>query len=79
MHAETGKKRCQVPGIYHMLNRGNWRETLFPKTQDFEAFERMIAEALERSRIQLFSYCVLPNHWHLVVRPEVDREMGRFG
>lgn len=71
----------EAKGIYHMLNRGNRREMLFHKTEGFEAFERMIAEALERSRIKFFSnsYCLLPNHWHLVVRPDVDGEMGRFG
>jgi putative transposase len=62
-----------------MLNRGNRREPVFHKTEDFEAFERMMVESLERSRIKLFAYCLLPNHWHMVVSPEVDGEMGRFG
>lgn len=69
----------EARGIYHMLNRGNRRERIFHKQEDFEAFERIMAEALERSRIKLFAYCLLPNHWHMVVSPEVDGEMGRFG
>ncbi len=69
----------EANGIYHMLNRGNRREPLFHKTEDFEAFERMMVEAIERSRIKLYAYCLMPNHWHLVVSPEVDGEMGRFG
>ena len=69
----------EANGIYHMLNRGNRRAPIFLKSEDFEAFERMMAEALERSRIKLFAYCLLPNHWHMVVSPEVDGEMGRFG
>ncbi len=69
----------EANGIYHMLNRGNRREPIFHKTEDFEAFERMMVEALERSQIKLFAYCLLPNHWHMVVSPEVDGEMGRFG
>lgn len=69
----------EANGIYHMLNRGNRREPIFHKKADFEAFERMMVEALERSQVQLFAYCLLPNHWHLVVRPEVDGEMARFG
>ena len=69
----------EANGIYHMLNRGNRREPVFHKTEDFEAFERMMVEAMERLQIKLFAYCLLPNHWHLVVSPEVDGEMGRFG
>ena len=38
----------EANGSYHMLNRGNRRELLFHKTEDFEAFERMMAEAIER-------------------------------
>ena len=74
-------KRSDVAGaIYHMLNRANRRSTIFHKDDDFEAFERIMAEALERCpELQLFAYCLMPNHWHLVVRPLVDGEMGRFG
>ena len=39
----------------------------------------MMVEAIERSQIRLFAYCLRPNHWHMVVGPEVDGEMGRFG
>ena len=63
----------------HMLNRGNRREPFFHRTEDFEAFERIMVEAIERSHIKLYVYCLMPNHWHRVVSPEVDGEMGRFG
>ena len=69
----------EANGIYHMLNRANRREPFFLKTEDYEAFERILAAAVARSRIKFFAYCLMPNHWHLVVRPEVDGEMGRFG
>ena len=36
----------EANGIYHMLNRGNRREPFFHKTEDFEAFERMMVEAM---------------------------------
>jgi len=62
-----------------MLNRANRRVPFFVKPEDYEAFERILSAGLERSRIKLFAYCLLPNHWHLVVSPEVDGEMGRFG
>ena len=66
----------EADGIYHLLNRSNRREPFFYETEDFEAFERMMVEAMERSQIKLFAYCRLPNHWHMVVSPEVEWEMG---
>jgi putative transposase len=65
-------------GLYHALNRGNARQDIFRKDADFEAFERILAEALERYRVQLFAYQLMSNHWHLVLRPLADGEMSRF-
>jgi putative transposase len=64
--------------LYQALNRGNARAAIFHKDADYEAFERIIADGLARYAVQLFSYQLLPNHWHLVVRPEQDGEMSRF-
>ena len=61
-----------------MLNRGNRRDKLFFKDADYEAFERVLTEAVARHQLDLFCFCVLPNHWHLCVRPRVDGEMSRF-
>ena len=53
---------------------------IFHKEPDYEAFERILEEALERSpQLHLYAYCLMPNHWHLVVSPQIDGEMGRFG
>jgi len=64
--------------IYHALNRGNARNPIFFKDGDYEAFERVIAEALERSQVDLYSYQWMPNHWHMVVSPRVDGAMSEF-
>jgi putative transposase len=64
--------------VYHVLNRGNARMRLFHKPADYEAFERVLAESLERYPIDLFTYCVMPNHWHLVVRPRTAEALGRW-
>jgi len=73
------QKRLDVAGgIYHALNRGNAREEIFHKPEDFAAFERVLGEGLERYDVQLFAYTLMPNLWHLVVRPQKDCEMGRM-
>ena len=53
--------------IYHVLNRGNARTTIFRNDGDFTAFEQVLSEALERvPGVRLLAYCLMPNHWHLV-------------
>jgi len=64
--------------VYHVLNRANARMTIFEKDGDYEAFERVLAAAVERTQTRLLAYCVLGNHWHLVVWPEQDGELSRF-
>jgi putative transposase len=64
--------------IYHVLNRGNGRMRIFHKAGDFEAFEHVLAEGLDRYPVKLLTYCLMPNHWHLVVRPSTDEALGRY-
>ncbi|REK18985.1 MAG: hypothetical protein DWQ37_02670 [Planctomycetota bacterium] len=64
--------------IYHVLNRGNGRMRLFHKPEDYQAFERVLAEGLERYPLDLLAYCVMPNHWHLVARPHTVEALGRW-
>lgn len=61
-----------------MLNRANLRATIFHKDQDYDAFVSILVEAIEKFDLRLFSFCLMPNHWHLCVSPNVDGEMGRF-
>ncbi len=72
-------KRAAIGGlIYHVLNRANARMTIFYKQDDYEAFERTLEEAVERTGTRLLSYCLMPNHWHLVVNPIQDGELSQF-
>ena len=64
--------------IYHVLNRGNARMTIFEKDGDYEAFERILEEAIERYGTDVLAWCLMPNHWHMVVKPHEDGELSRF-
>jgi putative transposase len=68
----------EAGGLYHALNRGNLRAEIFKKQDDYFAFEKILAEALAIHQVQLFGYLLMPNHYHLVLRPLVDGEMSRF-
>ena len=63
---------------YHALNRGNRRAAVFHKPQDYDAFVETIAEACQRVPVDLLGYCVMPNHFHLVLRPHADGDLGRW-
>lgn len=70
-----------APGgyVYHVLNRAVGRMTLFEKDGDYQAFERVLVETCERSpRVGLLAYCVMPNHWHLLVRPTRAGALSEF-
>jgi putative transposase len=66
--------------VYHVLNRANARLPIFHKDADYEAFERILAEALDHvPGMRLLAYCLMPNHWHLVLWPRKDGELSDFG
>jgi len=62
--------------VYHVLNRGVGRMKLFEKDDDYIAFEKVLEEAWERTEIRILSYCVMPNHWHLLLWPRQDGELS---
>jgi putative transposase len=59
--------------IYHVLNRGNGRMRIFHDPADYEGFEQLLTDGLARFPVDLFTYCLMPNHWHLVLRPRTDQ------
>src|SRR5271157_2803238 len=64
--------------VYHVLNRGNGRLRLFHEEGDYDAFERLQVEGLKCYPVDLLTYRLMLNHWHLVVRPRTDVELGRL-
>jgi putative transposase len=65
-----------APGlIYHVLNRGNGRTLIFRKTGDFQAFLKILTEGLKRFDVELLAWCLMGNHWHLVLRPRRARQL----
>ena len=69
---------CPAGVCFHVLNRAVARLPLFEKPEDYEAFERVIEEAFRREKLPIFSYCVMPNHWHFVVRPRTKHQVTGF-
>jgi putative transposase len=64
--------------VYHTLNRANARLTIFEDDGHFAAFERILAEAVTRYAMRLLAYCLMPNHFHLLVWPRGDADLCQF-
>jgi putative transposase len=62
------KLRVQYPGaIYHVMNRGDRREAIFEDDQDRYRFLKCLGEACDKTGWQVHAYCLMSNHFHLVV------------
>ena len=64
--------------IYHTLNRANARLAIFEDDEDYAAFERVLAQAIARDGMRLLAYCLMPNHFHLLLWPREDGDLPRF-
>ncbi len=73
------RTRCSDAGyVYHVLNRAVGRATIFEKAADYAAFEKILAQASARFAMPVLSYAIMPNHWHLVVKPEHDGTLSKY-
>ena len=62
------KPRIQYPGaIYHVMSRGDRREDIFLDDVDRYDFLKTLAEACQKTSWQVHAYCLMKNHFHLVV------------
>jgi len=66
--------------VYHILNRANARMKIFANGADYAAFERVLEEAHARESLRILAYCLMPNHWHMVVWPKrgADGQVSEF-
>jgi putative transposase len=61
-----------------VLNRGARRLALFEDDSDYRAFMFCVWEALQKVPVRLLAYCIMPNHFHLVVQPVADGQLSSF-
>ena len=60
--------RIQYPGaIYHVLSRGDRRESIFRNDADRKLFLELLTQVCGRTGWQIHAYCLMDNHFHLVV------------
>ena len=64
--------------IYHVLNRANFRSRLFRKAAHYQDFLAIVKESLNFVPMRILAYCLMPNHWHLVLYPRADGDLSKF-
>ena len=64
--------------VYHALNRANFRSALFKKEGHYQDFLAIVKESLDFVPMRILAYCLMPNHWHLVLYPREDGDLSKF-
>ncbi|MDD5721238.1 MAG: transposase [Candidatus Pacebacteria bacterium] len=64
--------------LYHVINRANARLPIFFKEEDFELFVSILEDAQKKYDMRIIAYCLMPNHFHLVLYPRQDNDLQKF-
>jgi len=73
------QSRIDIAGeVYHVINRANARTWIFETDGDYNAVLESLEETIKKVPLDIFSFCIMSNHWHFSVRPKSDGDMGRF-
>jgi putative transposase len=51
---------------------------IFRKAGDYDAFVTLMIDAKDRADVEIFGFCLMPNHWHLVLRPKRDCDLADY-
>ena len=70
------RPRVVAPGVpHHVTQRGNRRQQTFFGEADYQACMELMAEWCEREGVQIWAYCLMPSHVHLVAVPETPESL----
>lgn len=70
--------RVVIPGIpHHVTQRGNRRERTFFEEEDYALYLDLLADAAQRAQAEIWSYCLMPNHVHIVIVPSDEDGLWR--
>ena len=67
-----------VGGIYHIINRGNMKMQVFDDAEDYEYFLDLLEIATKREKVEIHAYCLMPNHFHLLLVPKEEKSLSRL-
>jgi putative transposase len=69
--------RTVVAGLpHHATQRGNRREAIFFEVGDQEVYRDLLAEQTRKAGVEVWAYCLMPNHVHLILTPTRADSLG---
>ncbi len=71
-------RSIQAGSTYHAVNRGNNRAEVFGDDEDRASFLEALARAKERYPFRLYGYCLMADHFHLLIKPEAGESISRI-
>jgi putative transposase len=73
----TRLARMVIAGLpHHVTQRGNRREAIFFEDGDHEIYRNLLAEQTRKAGVEVWAYCLMPNHVHLALTPKRADGLG---
>jgi putative transposase len=64
--------------VFHVVNRGVERRKVFFTDRDYQRFVSLLRDGKERAPVKVFGFCVMPNHFHIMIEPETKEALGAY-
>ncbi|MEA1937309.1 MAG: transposase [Patescibacteria group bacterium] len=71
-------KQSALGTYYHLYNRGNQKRKIFLNDSDYEFYLKRLRQSRKKYEFTLLSYCLMPNHIHLIVRQDGNVSPSKF-
>ena len=65
-------------GCFHVFNRGNHKRNIFLEDSDYLFYLKKTREYKEKCKISIICYCLMPNHFHLLLKQDSDVPIYKF-
>ena len=72
------KRMLSETGIYHIMFRGANKQEIFSNQKDYEKLKEIISSVKKDLDMQIYAYCLMPNHVHLFVREAEQGDISPF-
>lgn len=65
-------------GCYHVITRGNQRQTVFVDSDDYEMYLKLLCKYKKKFKCKLYCFCLMPNHVHLIIETQEPNILKRL-
>ena len=73
-----GARITVTNGCYHIITRGNQRQTVFADPKDYEKYLALLIKYKKKCKCKLYCFCLMPNHVHLIIETQTPETLKKF-